>query len=492
MGSRSWPRNGLVLVVALLALGCFREPDLDNVKCSTDDCPAGFVCVGAPTGHCVRMTDSGLATDAPGSASPDAPGAGPSEAGPVDSARADAAPVDGVALDAFALTDGLGPDVPLDQSPSGTSDGLDMGPNDSAGQGGVRGSGGTGGYGGASGDDGGPRIDGADAPAIDSPDAPIGMGGTAGGAGAGGIRGSGGTVGSGGVTATGGIPGSGGAGTGGIVGTGGVTGSGGLVGTGGASASGGITGSGGGSGGSETGGSTGTGGAPGTGGVTGTGGIVGSGGVVGSGGTIGTGGSAGTSGCVKGQTTGNQVVVIGESIFNASAIVTDLEELARAAGSLGTGDSYLRRDTSGASFSMIAAQYHSVEASGTVKYVIMDGGGIDCMQTNPDYNGLLTSATSLFQSMADHNVESVVYMFYADPQGSSWATMKNNVDTLRPQMQALCEGRTAPKCYFLDLRPVWAGHYSQYTTDGLHPTTAGSAATAAALWQLMVDHCVAQ
>jgi hypothetical protein len=58
-------------------------------------------------------------------------------------------------------------------------------------------------------------------------------------------------------------------------------------------------------------------------------------------------------------------------------------------------------------------------------------------------------------------------------------------------MKALCDGLTAPKCYWLDLRPVWNGH-NDYTQDGIHPTSAGSIATGDAVWEAMKTSCVAQ
>ena len=58
-------------------------------------------------------------------------------------------------------------------------------------------------------------------------------------------------------------------------------------------------------------------------------------------------------------------------------------------------------------------------------------------------------------------------------------------------MKALCDGLTAPKCYWMDLRTLWNGH-SEYTSDGIHPTSAGSVATGDAIWEVMKDKCVAQ
>jgi lysophospholipase L1-like esterase len=130
------------------------------------------------------------------------------------------------------------------------------------------------------------------------------------------------------------------------------------------------------------------------------------------------------------------------------------------------------------------------DSGGDIKYVLMNGGGNDCLINN---NGAaaLTAATSLFQTMAQNNTEKVVYFFYPDPIGSNFASLKTCLDSLRPQMKAICDGLTSPKCYWIDLRQVWNGH-SEYTADGIHPTTEGSRATGDAIWEVMKANCVAQ
>jgi hypothetical protein len=194
---------------------------------------------------------------------------------------------------------------------------------------------------------------------------------------------------------------------------------------------------------------------------------------------------------------GNQVITNGESFFAASSIVTEIETRAKAAGSLASADKYVRLAVSGTTIATIAANYRASSARTTVKYVVMEGGGVDCMNGNFDTNpagadSILATISDLFDTMAGDNVESVVYVFYADPQGSSWAQLKKNYDVVRPRVESLCNQRTAPKCYFLDLRPTWEGHYSQYTSDGIHATSAGSVATGGAIWQTMLSNCVAQ
>jgi lysophospholipase L1-like esterase len=355
-----------------------------------------------------------------------------------------------------------------------------------------------------------------------------------------GLGGTGGTVGTGttggttGTTATGGSIATGGTtATGGTVATGGTLTTGGSVTTGGTSAEvtggrgpgGGRTGAGGSTAGGTTGipegGSTATGGATGMGGVGVTGGTSGDtggrtmggrGGGTGvtTGGTTGvttggttsaggatTGGTTGATGggggdCVKG-TKGKDVAVIGESFIDMSTITSELEKLATAAGALPSGEHYDDNAVSGTTLAndQIPSQYRqAVKDQGAIKYVFMDGGGNDCLINN---NGAaaLTAAESLFKTMAEDKTEKVVYFFYPDPIGSNFTSLKTCLDSLRPQMKALCDGLAAPKCYWLDLRDTWNGH-SEYTSDGIHPTSSGSKATADAIWKVAVANCVAQ
>ena len=102
-------------------------------------------------------------------------------------------------------------------------------------------------------------------------------------------------------------------------------------------------------------------------------------------GTTGTGGT-GAGACVKGQTHGKDVAILGESFIALSTIPTELETLAKAAGSLPSGEKYVNNAVSGTTIAGANGnvdQYNkAVASSGTIKYVIMDGGGNDCLQAN--------------------------------------------------------------------------------------------------------------
>lgn len=92
--------------------------------------------------------------------------------------------------------------------------------------------------------------------------------------------------------------------------------------------------------------------------------------------------------------------------------------------------------------------------------------------------------------MADDGVEHLVYFFYPDPQIDD--RLKAMADALRPLMAQACADAPLP-CYWLDLRPTFAGNYAEYVVPGeLTHTDAGAAASAEAIWGVMQQRCVAQ
>jgi len=291
------------------------------------------------------------------------------------------------------------------------------------------------------------------------------------------------------------VDGAGDLGTGGSS-SGGDAGSGGAAGVGGSS-----------SGGQGSGGHAASGGSAHSGGNTSTGGCgptetCGAGGTLGSGGDDGgaSGGATGTGGdgsgtCQKGTTMGKEVLFIGESFIAASDIPEETTKLARAAGSLGASDSYVDKSVSGTwigngASNSIPAQYRS-NSSG-VRFVLMNGGGNDCWQGGEasDRTNALNAAEELFGDMAENGVEKIVYFFYPDPIGAQFNDLTACLDLLRPEMKALCDGQTAPECFWVDLRETWDGH-SEYTSDGIHVAGPGNVPTATAIWNSMEENCVA-
>lgn len=198
------------------------------------------------------------------------------------------------------------------------------------------------------------------------------------------------------------------------------------------------------------------------------------------------------------QVNGNDVMVIGDSYFALSGeIVRALESEARNAGVLGANDRFKNNPVSGATLANngIPSQYKNGISSGKVKYVIMDGGGNDCLQgyTPAPYNAntpfiknATDAVTKLLKDMKADGVVKVFYLFYPDPNGDLNG-LKGKLDALRPVMQSTVANATEkPETYFFDIRPTWSGKLSEYTLpDGIHPTTAGSVATAKAMWAEM-------
>lgn len=232
------------------------------------------------------------------------------------------------------------------------------------------------------------------------------------------------------------------------------------------------------------------------GGTSGAAGTAASGGTSSGGGSSGKGGTGGSGGaCQKGTVAANEVLVIGDSFIAINhAITNEVERLAREAGALNQNEDYQDRSASGTTLAnnQIPGQYAAAANQGPIKVVLMNGGGNDCLQNNGD--AAVSAATTLFETMGDEGTDAVVYFFYPDPQGSLGAgSLKGCLDTARPKMKMLCESLTAPKCYFIDLRPVFEGKYSEYvSSDGIHPTTAGGNAAGKAIWKTMQDNCIAQ
>ena len=308
----------------------------------------------------------------------------------------------------------------------------------------------------------------------------------------------GGTGGSGGTSAsTGGKGGSATGGSGAVTGTGGIQNTGGSPpGTGGIQNTGGMAGTG------PAGGRGGHGGAVSNGGTTGnTGGHAGAGAGTGgaaTGGTgAGTGGAAGSSSngtCQTGQTKGSDVAILGESFYAISPqyIQNRIQDDARKAGSLGANDTYHNVAVSGQNMNYIATTEWTAATQGGAapKYVIMDGGGIDCL-SGSSCPTCQSTFTTLLGKMGSAGVKQVIYTRYPEPGNppGSNTSLKACLDATMPGMQTACQGSTSPVCHFVDLRPVWV---NGDTTDGLHPTQSGGDHVGDLIWSEMMKDCFAQ
>lgn len=211
-------------------------------------------------------------------------------------------------------------------------------------------------------------------------------------------------------------------------------------------------------------------------------------------------GDAGARACVKGAVKASEVAIIGESFIAATnAIPRNLTQHAREAGAIGSSESYRSFAVSGTLLTngQIPGQYARAKAQGPVKVVLMDGGGNDLLMGGQCGSGaqscakILTTLQGLFKQMGADGVTDVLYFFYPDPMGIG-ASIKAPMDVLRPLVQKLCAETTDVRCTWVDQRESWNGNYDRFTADGIHPTAAGSAASAKQIWDAMVKNCIAQ
>jgi len=207
--------------------------------------------------------------------------------------------------------------------------------------------------------------------------------------------------------------------------------------------------------------------------------------------STGGGSTGGTGGCETGRIAASEVIIMGESFyaFQPPYIQYRIEENARNAGALGQNESYRNMAISGQPMSVVAGEYDTALQQGPVKVVIMDGGGIDCMQSDcPSCPGTFET---LLEKMASNGVEDVIYTRYPEPGNppGSNTTLKNNLDILMPKMEQVCAAATGLRCHWVDLRPVWQ---NGDTNDGLHPTESGGEHCGDAIWAKMVEECIAQ
>jgi len=204
-----------------------------------------------------------------------------------------------------------------------------------------------------------------------------------------------------------------------------------------------------------------------------------------------------TSGGVT-QIDGNQVLLIGNSYIAMSHQITqDLEQFAKNAGILASGDNFIDNSVvaarlSGGSVQTIPQQYANGNRQKQVRWVIMEGGGNDCEESCnpptpscPNLQNAVNVVRDLLNQMGNDGVIKVIYFFYPDPQ-QGLDELKAQLDVLRTLIQDVVNSSRDPVCYWLDLRPVFQGHYNEYVqSDGTHPTSAGSRAAAEAIWNII-------
>lgn len=200
---------------------------------------------------------------------------------------------------------------------------------------------------------------------------------------------------------------------------------------------------------------------------------------------------------------GNEVVILGDSFFATTHEVTAyLEAHARDAGALSLGERYRDYSNMTANSLVVAengilAQFQVARDESAVRVVVMNGGGADvligvCDPVDAECPALVDAASALedvFVEMEAGGVEAVVFVGYPDPQVPE---VFEKMEVLRPLLEQACDESPVP-CEFLDLRDSFSGNESEYILeDGLNPTTAGSEAAAAAIWDVMLEGCIAQ
>ncbi len=207
--------------------------------------------------------------------------------------------------------------------------------------------------------------------------------------------------------------------------------------------------------------------------------------------------------CAGEPTSASEVALVGDSFFaTRGEIGAFLQEHARSDGVLQPGEQYrdysrLMDNALALSGRGIQDQYETAAEESPVREVIMNGGGADvllgdCEETNADCP-LIVDAVLAFEEllslMDGDGVEKVVFVGYPDPQP---ADVLERMEILRPLLEERCAQSPVP-CHWVDLRPIFENNYDEYVqSDGLNPTTAGSQASATAIWTMMVENCVAQ
>lgn len=196
----------------------------------------------------------------------------------------------------------------------------------------------------------------------------------------------------------------------------------------------------------------------------------------------------------------SELVFLGDSFLALTRALPDaLGRHARETALLGSDDKLRDLSVAAAELSNgdLLSQYRRAAKSAPVKVVILNGGLYDlllggrCTQGNDARCAQVGAALSaLLSAMSADGVQDVVYLGYPDPAGIG-ARIKPAMDTLRPQLQKLCEQASPIHCQFLDLRATWNGH-AEYSVDGVHPTSAGADAAAEVLWSTLTRACIVQ
>lgn len=193
----------------------------------------------------------------------------------------------------------------------------------------------------------------------------------------------------------------------------------------------------------------------------------------------------------KPQLTSTDLVCNGESFFEMTEIRNELSKLAKADGVLTGNENFKQVAASGQPMSVIINNFKNCNPK--PKYLVTDGGGIDLMSANcqaGDKNcakvqQLKGELQTYIGEMKKAGVKAFVWMGY--PEAPGQAALTRNQAIWTEVAREVIANTKEPKAIFVDLLPVFAGHYNEYFRqgDGLHPIQAGAAAAAKAFWDAM-------
>jgi hypothetical protein len=166
-----------------------------------------------------------------------------------------------------------------------------------------------------------------------------------------------------------------------------------------------------------------------------------------------------------------------------------------------------------------------------IKVIIMDGGGNDvligntsCETTAPPMNtscvttiqNALDEVNMKLMEVAQKGVKWVIYFFYPHLSTAGGGILSNpapavneTLDYAYPLAERTCCGTSftsdknnyscvgepvsGVKCLFIDTRPAFEGHLTDYIkSDNVHPTQAGADVITNLIWTQMQANCIAQ
>ena len=210
-----------------------------------------------------------------------------------------------------------------------------------------------------------------------------------------------------------------------------------------------------------------------------------------------------SNGCESFGMSASDVLILGDSLIEFTEFTSSLEALAIEGGFLQEGEHFTQIASATNSrlaegpYS-IAAEYSAASAAESqARLVVMDGGETDMFvqlcdsavpYECPTIQDAVRGAQSLFAQLEADGVEQVVYFFYPDPRDVP--ELETNLNVLRPVLENAC-GMSAMPCHWVDLRSAFTGNPDYLDDDGMLFSAQGAAAAASAVWNRMLERCLA-